>query len=157
MCFCSAVLVAQQPGQRFPNRPRIFQRFNQNQQQQGQQQQPQPTNPDTNGDGVVGRDEILAAVRARLKNERENNQPVFRKIMQRFDADKDGEISDDEALEMHREFERRMRQGGRGDGQSRPDSEPHNAAMHQEEPRRLNDNGLLKGIKIEGLNISSDL
>ncbi len=167
MCFCSAVLAAQQPGQRFPNRPRVFQHFNQNQQQPGQQQQ-QPPNLDTDGNGVVSREEILFAVREHLNNERENNQPVFRRILKRFDADNDGEISDDEAMEMHYDLERRM-QEGRRDRQPgrenrphdmerpRPGSEPQDAAVRHEEPRRPNDNGLLKGIKIEGLNISSDL
>ncbi len=167
MCFCSAVLAAQQPGQRFPNRPRIFPRMNQNQQPPEHQQQPQqPPNLDTDGDGVVSREEILFAVRAHLNNERENNQPVFRKILKRFDADNDGEISDDEAMEMHYDLERRMQEGRRDrPGRDRPRDmerpqpgvEPQDAGMHHEEPLRLNDNGLLKGIKIEGLNVSSDL
>lgn len=151
MCFCSAVLMAQQPGQRFPNRPRLFPRMNQN-----KQQQQQPPNLDANGDGVVSREEILFAVRAHLNNERENNQPGFKKIMKRFDVDQDGEISDDEAMEMHSAIESRM-QNGRRDRRPGHENLPQDAAMHNEEPRQLSDNGLLKGIKIEGLNISSDL
>jgi hypothetical protein len=157
MCFCSAVLMAQQPGQRFPNRPRLFPRMNQEKTKPGMQRPDAPPDLDVDGDGVISREEILAGVRAHLNSEREKSPQIFRRILQRFDADKDGEISDDEAMEMHRDFERRMKQG-RNEGEPRHEGgRPQDTAMNNEEPRRLNDNGLLKGIKIEGLNISSDL
>lgn len=162
MCFCSAILAAQQPGQRFPNRPRIFQGMKRDKPQTGAQQPPAPPNLDANGDGVISREEILAVVRGHLNHERENNPMAYRRILRRFDADKDGNISDDEAMEIHHDTEKRMQQGqhqGNPNMADRPmpGSQPPDAAPYQGGERRLSDNGLLKGIKIEGLNLSSDL
>jgi len=151
MCFCSVVLMAQQPGQRFPNRPRIFPRMNQEQSKPGMQRHHVPPDLDANGDGVISREEILAVVKGHIQHERENNPQAYRRILRRFDADKDGEIGDEEAMEIHRDTERRMQQ-------ERPDQPPdHPGGPNQDDARRLDDKGLLKGIKIEGLNISSDL
>jgi len=158
MCFCSAVLAAQQPGQRFPNRPRLFPRMNQDNNRPQPGAHPAPPNLDADGDGVVSEQEILAAVRGHLNSQREQNPQAYRKIMRRFDADKDGEISDAEAMEIHHETERRMRQGAANEqGRPMPGNEPHAPGNSQPGERRLSDNGLLKGIKIEGLNLSSDL
>jgi len=156
MCFCSAVLVAQQSGQRFPNRPRVFPRINQDRNRPQPGMQPTPPNIDADGDGVVSEEEILAAVRGHLNHQRDNNPQVYRRIVRRFDTDNDGEISDAEAMEIHRDTERRMQQDpGRP---MPPGAEPHDAGgSFQPGERKLSDNGLLKGIKIEGLNLSSDL
>ncbi|NLF97839.1 MAG: EF-hand domain-containing protein [Candidatus Riflebacteria bacterium] len=120
--------------------------------------QPAPPNIDADGDGVVSEEEILAAVRGHLNHQRDNNPQAYRRILRRFDADNNGEISDAEALEIHRDTERRMQQDAANDpGRPMPGAEPRDAGNPQPGERRLHDNGLLKGIKIEGLNLSSDL
>lgn len=120
--------------------------------------QPAPPNIDADGDGVVSEEEILAAVRGHLMHQREQNPQVYRRILRRFDADNNGEISDAEAMEIHRDTERRMQQDAANDpGRPMPGAEPRDAGNPQPGERRLHDNGLLKGIKIEGLNLSSDL
>ena len=109
-----------------------------------------PPNPDLDGDGLVSEQEIYATIQNHLKGEREHNPQQYNMIMQRFDADKDQVLSFEEAMEMHREHEKRMQQGMG----SHPGDPSGNDNMQPGE-RPLSDNGLLKGVKIEGLNISS--
>jgi len=159
MCFCSVVLVAQQPGQRLQNFKKLF-RPNLSDRKQERKSMPprgESTNLDADGDGVITEQEIYTAIQNNLESERENNPQQYERLMQRFDVDKDRQISMAEAMEMHKEIERRMQQarqrGGPQSGQ--PGSGDERTA--QSENRPLSDGGLLKGIKIEGLNISSDL
>jgi Ca2+-binding EF-hand superfamily protein len=227
MCFCSLVLAAQQPGQRFPNRPRIFPR---NQDRQDQVDQPDQSEArqgqqmmqnafemqlvDSNGDGVKSEQEIHEAVQRFLEQSRERSPQRFKRMMQRFDTDKDQQISRSEALAVYKDVTERLRQKQGEDGPRPGDGKiseqeiyaaiqaninnervrnpqhynmlmqrfdvdkdqiisfaeamemhrDHEKRMREQpegsspqEARQVSDNGLLKGIKIEGLNIGSGL
>lgn len=136
--------------ERFKNRPGADNK-------KGPMQQP-GKEIDADGDGIVSNDEILAAVQRGLGELRKNNPEGFKKAMQRFDFDSDGEISMEEALAMHKERQKRMQENGdfqpmsRGNlsenerpGPGRPSqgSDPAQIPV-------LSDAGLLQGVKIDG-------
>jgi hypothetical protein len=165
MCLCATILSAQQPGQRLPGRPGILNRLNRS----GGQPQPEPqrlgrppTPPappvdiDLDNDGVISEQEIYTAVTNHLRELQANDKPRFFIVMKRFDKDKDGQISLEEALEIHAEITRRRQQGAAPTELPPPGERPPDGRGDHGEKRVLSDNGLLKGIKINGLNISSD-
>lgn len=182
-CLCSVILSAQQAnprlGQRIRDRLRSVPRINQDHQpspQPGGQHRPPPPQPggqhrpphnlDLDGDGVLSRTEILAAVRSHLNNEKEYNPHIYKKILQHFDTNKDDVIDDDEAIEVHYDLERRMQRQNPnmmpmpGDpppgpppmDQGKSPKSDNNVAPTPGKPR-FSDNGLLKGVKIEGLDL----
>lgn len=132
--------------ERFKNRPGADDK-------KGPMQQPR-IEIDANNDGAISEDEIHAVVLRALGDLRKNNPEAYKKAMQRFDADANGEISQEEALEMHKERQKRMQENvgaqpmnqGKLPGNERPRPEP----FQQIPVPVLSDAGLLSGVKIDG-------
>ncbi len=132
--------------ERFKNRPGADNK-------KGPMQQPR-IEIDANGDGIISEDEIHAVVQRALGDLRNNNPEAYKKAMQRFDADADGVISQKEALEMHKERQKRMQENGDAQPMNQgnlPRNERPVPEPSQQIPAPvLSDGGLLSGVKIDG-------
>ena len=74
---------------------------------------------DTDGDGKLSEDERLVGMKERLANSEE----MKKRLLERFDEDKDGELSDAELKKAMAAFGER-RPGGRPGGEGKPGERP---------------------------------